>query len=63
LPHFLQAQGLTPALVSSIAVARTREALYNSWDKNDPLGCSSHSALAQHRSHPGLSWSPDARAS
>lgn len=23
-------------LVSSIAVARTREALYNSWDKNDP---------------------------
>jgi len=22
--------------VSSLAMARTREALYNSWDKNDP---------------------------
>ena len=28
--------GFSSALVSSIAVARTREALYNSWDKNDP---------------------------
>jgi len=36
LAHFLQAQGFTLALVSSVAVARTREALYNSWDKNDP---------------------------
>ena len=23
-------------LVSSVAMARTREALHNSWDKNDP---------------------------
>jgi transposase len=36
LAHFLQAQGFTLALAFSVAVARTREALYNSWDKNDP---------------------------
>ncbi len=36
LAHFLRAQGFTLCLVSSIAVARTRDALYNSWDKNDP---------------------------
>ena len=36
LAHFLQAQGFSLCLVSSIAVARTRDALYNSWDKNDP---------------------------
>ena len=36
LAHFLQAQGFSFCLVSSIAVARTRDALYNSWDKNDP---------------------------
>jgi len=36
LAHFLRAQGFELCLVSSIAVARTRDALYNSWDKNDP---------------------------
>ena len=36
LAHFLLAQGLDLCLVSSIAVARTRDALFNSWDKNDP---------------------------
>lgn len=36
LAYFLRAQGFSVALVSSVAVARTREALYNSWDKNDP---------------------------
>ncbi len=36
LAHFLRAQGFALCLVSSIAVARTRDALYNSWDKNDP---------------------------
>ena len=36
LAHFLGAQGFALSLVSSIAVARTRDALYNSWDKNDP---------------------------
>ncbi len=36
LAYFLGSQGFDLRLVSSIAVARTREALHNSWDKNDP---------------------------
>ena len=36
LAYVLGQAGFHLALVSSIAVARTREALYNSWDKNDP---------------------------
>jgi transposase len=36
LAYFLQKEGFSLRLVSSVAAARTREALYNSWDKNDP---------------------------
>jgi transposase len=36
LAYFLGSNGFAVRLVSSIAVARTREALHNSWDKNDP---------------------------
>ncbi len=36
LAYALGQAGFRLSLVSSIAVARTREALYNSWDKNDP---------------------------
>ena len=36
LAYLLGQAGFHLALVSSLAVARTREALYNSWDKNDP---------------------------
>ena len=36
LAHFLLSQGFQLHLVSSLALARTREALHNSWDKNDP---------------------------
>lgn len=36
LAYVLGHAGFHLAQVSSIAVARTREALYNSWDKNDP---------------------------
>lgn len=36
LAHFLLAEGFQLHLVSSLALARTREALHNSWDKNDP---------------------------
>jgi transposase len=39
LAHFLHRQGFDLCLLSSIAVARTREARYNSWDKNDPKDC------------------------
>jgi transposase len=39
LAHFLHRQGFSLCMVSSIAVARTREARYNSWDKNDPKDC------------------------
>jgi transposase len=36
LAYFLRTQGFELKSVSSIAVSRTREALHNSWDKNDP---------------------------
>lgn len=36
LAYYLHQQGFALCLVSSLAVARTREARYNSWDKNDP---------------------------
>ena len=36
LAHFLGSQGFELRLASSLSVARTREALHNSWDKNDP---------------------------
>lgn len=36
LAYFLGSNGFAVRIVSSIAVARTREALHNSWDKNDP---------------------------
>jgi len=36
LAFFLAEQGFELRLISSVAAARTREALYNSWDKNDP---------------------------
>ena len=36
LAYFLGSQGFTLRLASSLSVARTREALHNSWDKNDP---------------------------
>lgn len=36
LAWYLSAAGFETKLVSSVALARTREALHNSWDKNDP---------------------------
>lgn len=36
LAYRLQREGFTVRLVSSVAVARTRDALFNAWDKNDP---------------------------
>ncbi len=36
LTHHLGRAGFELKLVSSVALARTREALHNSWDKNDP---------------------------
>src|SRR2546427_3160301 len=36
LAYFLHQCGFELRLISSLAVARTRDALYNSWDKNDP---------------------------
>jgi len=36
LAFFLAERGFELRLISSVAAARTREALYNSWDKNDP---------------------------
>jgi transposase len=36
LAHRLLAAGFELRLISSVALARTREALHNGWDKNDP---------------------------
>lgn len=36
IAYHLQMAGFTVFFVSSLAAARTREALHNSWDKNDP---------------------------
>jgi transposase len=36
IAYFLADRGFELRLVSSVAAARTREALFNSWDKNDP---------------------------
>jgi transposase len=36
IAYHLAAAGFEMKLVSSVALARTREALHNSWDKNDP---------------------------
>lgn len=39
LAYHLQKEGFTLRLISSLSIARTREAMYNSWDKNDPKDC------------------------
>lgn len=36
LAYFLMSEGFHLELIASVAVARTREAMHNSWDKNDP---------------------------
>ena len=36
LAYFLHSEGFHLDLISSLALARTREAMHNSWDKNDP---------------------------
>ena len=36
LAYFLHSEGFQLQLISSVALARTREAMHNSWDKNDP---------------------------
>jgi len=47
--YFLETHGFELRLVSSIAVARTREALHNSWDKNDPKDAQVILHLLRHR--------------
>lgn len=41
--------GVSLRLVSPVALARTREALHNGWDKNDPKDGAGHPAHAQNR--------------
>jgi transposase len=36
LAFYLRQQGFELELISSVAASRTREAMFNSWDKNDP---------------------------
>lgn len=54
----LATAGFEVKLVSSVSLARTREALRNSWDKNDPKdaqGHPSHPPYDGDRKHPVLS--------
>src|SRR5580704_13070281 len=48
LAHRLISAGFETRLISSMALARTREALHNGWDKNDPKDAS-HPAYAADR--------------
>jgi transposase len=50
--------GLDVRLVSSMAAARTREALHNSWDKNDPKDAQVILHIAADRRHSALPRSP-----
>ncbi len=36
LAYYLEVSGFNLRLISSVALAKTREAMHNSWDKNDP---------------------------
>src|SRR3984957_9536270 len=36
LAYFLHEHGFELRLIPTLALARTREAMHNSWDKNDP---------------------------
>jgi hypothetical protein len=36
LAHHLDRAGFELTLIPSVGLARTRKALHNSWDKNDP---------------------------
>ena len=49
LAHVLLNEGFHLELIASLAVARTREAMHNSWDKNDPKDAQ----VLLHRTHPG----------
>src|SRR5689334_11425771 len=55
--YWLGQDGFRAHQVSSLAVARTREALYNSWVKNDPKDAQVISASAEDRRHADLSRS------
>jgi transposase len=50
LAHFLLSEDFHLELIPSLAVARTREAMHNSWDKNDPKDAQG----SQHVSHRGI---------
>lgn len=47
LAHRLLSAGFELRLASSVALARTREALHNGWDKNDPKDAQSFHLLAR----------------
>jgi transposase len=54
LAYFLHAQGFALRLIPTMALARTREAMHNSWDKNDPKDAQSYLAHAADWSDPDL---------
>ena len=47
LAHYLGSEGFSVKLLFSLALARIREARYNSWDKNDPKDAEGNAPHAQ----------------
>src|SRR6202022_5103653 len=66
LAFFLHSEGFQLQLISSLALARTREAMHNSWDKNDPKDAQVilhllKTGLTQHYHDPLVSGTNDAQ--
>ena len=49
IAYALHQAGCELKLISSVSLARTREALHNSWDKNDPKDAQGYSAHVTDR--------------
>ena len=47
LAYFLHRQGFELRLIPTLALARTREAMHNSWDKNDPKDAQENFTVAR----------------
>jgi transposase len=54
LAYFLHHQGFELRLIPTLALARTRDALHNSWDKNDPKEAQVILHLLKTRAEPDL---------
>jgi hypothetical protein len=54
LAYFLHREGFELRLIPTVALARTREAMHNSWDKERSQRCAGNLAFAEDRSGPDV---------